>query len=87
MIFDVIEYFAEYSLIEIISDMTEHSKKNKIFAEPTKKGSVDVKSFQMSSNVERNNNKILPNLKRWSKKANSTRKLEISSSPTPLFFT
>ena len=42
-----------------------HSKKNKVFAEPTKKGSVDVKSFQMSSNVERNNKKILPNLKRF----------------------
>ena len=42
-----------------------HSKKNKVFAEPTKKGSVDVKSFQMSSNVQRNNKKILPNLKRF----------------------
>ena len=42
-----------------------HSKKNKVFLEPTKKGSVDVKSFQMSSNVERNNKKILPNLKRF----------------------
>ena len=42
-----------------------HSKKNKVFPERTKKGSVDVKSFQMSSNVERNNKKILPNLKRF----------------------
>ena len=42
-----------------------HCKKNKVFAEPTKKGSVDVKSFRMSSNVERNNKKILPNLKRF----------------------
>ena len=32
-----------------------HSKKNKVCPEPTKKGSIDVKSFQMSSNVERNN--------------------------------
>ena len=42
-----------------------HCKKNKIFSEPTKKGSVDAKSFQMSSNVERNNKKILRNLKRF----------------------
>ena len=42
-----------------------HSKKNKVFPEPTKKGSADVKSFQMSSNVERNNKKILLNLKRF----------------------
>ena len=42
-----------------------HCKKNWIFSKPIKKGSVDAKSFQMSSNVERSNKKILRNLKRF----------------------
>ena len=42
-----------------------HCKKYWAFSKPIKKGSVDAKSFQMSSKVERSNKKILRNLKRF----------------------
>ena len=47
-------FLRTYPLLEFEKTVRIHCKKNWSFTEPIKKGSVDAKSFQMSSYVERN---------------------------------
>ena len=53
------------SLVRSLIERSIHCKKNWSFTKPIKKGSVDAKSFQMSSHVERNWFWNLRNLKRF----------------------